>query len=383
MTTKPSIYQQQGYIIYAMAFTGFLYGFVMQSFAPILPYLADMFTLNDQLAGTIIGAFALSAVFVCIPAGLLGDKVRVKPLLLFSTLLTLVGCLLTLFFDGYSALLIGRLLAGSGCAILLTLAPKFLIQTINQQQLNFAVSVYSQAITVGFVLGVFIGQWSFDWWGFIGFQWTLIIASLAMLGLLLPIANPPASTEYQRIRAPNLAAILLSFVFFFHGAGVTQMMTFSPIDLSALGYSKSAIAWITAGFFIPSMLFTVWFCALCKTVVIQKTVLLVCQILMILTTLTLLLTPAFTAVSIIQGVCFIGVLPIAYLLTNALVLQSQFGFVYGIYTTCYTAGVFIGGQVIGSLRDQFNSELGYLGIAIFAFLSVIAIRKIPTTAISQ
>lgn len=240
--------------------------------------------------------------------------------------------------------------------------------------------MYSQAITVGFVLGVFIGQWSYDWWGFVGFQWTLIVAAAAMFLLILPLFSPPTESDNQGIQPPSRSAILLSAVFFFHGAGVTQMMAFTPIDLTALGNSKTAVSWITASFFIPSMLFTVWFCHFCKTVAVQKNVMTFCQIILAVSSLVLAIAPAFTAVSIIQGFCFIGILPLAYLLTNSLVLQSQFGFVYGLYTTCYTAGVFIGGQIIGALRDHFNSNAGYLGIAILAALSVLAMWQLPQSA---
>lgn len=374
------MHKQASYIIFTMAFTGFLYGFVMQSFAPILPYLAETFGLSDQQTGAIIGVFALSAVFICIPMGILADKMSVKLLLLVSAAVTFVGCLLTLFFFGYSLLLLGRFIAGIGCAVLLTLAPKFLIQTLVRKRLNFAISVYSQAITVGFVLGVFIGQWSYDWWGFIGFQWTLIVLSAMMFLLILPLLSPPTESDNQGFQPPNSSAILLSVVFFFHGAGVTQMMTFTPIDLTLLGSSKSAISWITAGFFIPSMLFTVWFCHFCKTVAMQKKLMTACQIILAFSSLVLTVSPAFTIVSIIQGFCFIGILPLAYLLTNSLVPPSQFGLVYGLYTTCYTAGVFVGGQIVGALRDQFGSNVGYLGIATLAALSVLAMWKLPQKA---
>lgn len=164
---------------------------------------------------------------------------------------------------------------------------------------------------------------------------------------------------------------------------MTQMITFTPIDLSRLGHSESSIAWITAGFFIPSTLFTLWFCSYCKTVGTQRLTMIICQSLLFLTTLILLFSPNFILVSILQGVLFIGILPIAYLLTNSLVPLSQFGFIYGLYTTCYTAGVFIGGQTIGLLRDQFSSEIGYLGIAGFALCGVIAMLMLPCKAINS
>lgn len=371
------------FIVATMAFIGFLYGVLFQSYTPILPYLASHYQLSDQAVGAIIGFFALSAVLVSIPAGILADKLPVKILLLGSAIVVLLGVLLNTLLATYSGLLAGRFVAGLGGAILITLVPKFLAQTIAPERLDQAVSIYNQVLTGGFVLGVFIGQGAFSLLGLTGLQWLLVTLTAIMVVSLIKLPNPqlqkhnPLTAKQQRFTRPNRAAMLLALVFAFHGMSNMQLLTFTPVDLAAQGENKSTIAWIVALFYIPSTLITVWFCRPLTSFSRQKWTAWICQTTVLLMILLLAFYPAFWTVSIIAGLALVGIIPVLYLLTNLLVPQSQFGIVYGLYTTAYTGGVFLGGQLVGASRDAFDSTTGYLVMASFALLGTIIIALIP------
>lgn len=371
--------EQYVFVMTVIAFAGFMYGFLFQAYAPILPFLINTFSLTDQAAGTVIGIFAMASVLVSIPVGLLGDRYSAKLLLLCAALLIGIGCLINALMQSYTSLLVGRFISGLGAAVIMTLVPKYLALTMPKERLDYAVSLYNQLLTAGFAIGVLIAQASYALAGLKGLQWLLVVCSVVLLIGFYQLPKTAKSEEKSTFAWPNTAAWLITAAFFLHGMGNMQLLTFMPMDLGQLQQSKSFIAWVIAAFYIPSTLFTIWLCRPLKTIGQQKYMVMGCQFIIAVVVAVLCYFTdapnAYLVVAIIVGMSLVGVVPVLYLLTNLLVPQSQFGLVFGLYTTAFTAGVFVGGQIIGYLRDHYTVQLGYLFIAVMA-ISISAIMFI-------
>jgi MFS family permease len=129
----------------------FFYNFFqMTVFNPLAPALMDAFNIDSVAFGAINSGFFLAVGLMALPAGMIADKIRTKPLLMALTLATVLN--LVLISSIHDAALLGVLRFAQGMihAFGLTLAMKLAIQWIAPKRLALASSLI---VTTGLLGG--------------------------------------------------------------------------------------------------------------------------------------------------------------------------------------------------------------------------------------
>ena len=125
--------------------------------APILPDYAESFNVNYTLVGFVISSFALTRVFVDIPAGLLSSRYNKKSILMTGLILIALSSIMAGFAQEYWVLVVARMMEGAGSALYVTTATVFLAQIAGEEKRGQWMSLYMGMILLGSIFGPTFG----------------------------------------------------------------------------------------------------------------------------------------------------------------------------------------------------------------------------------
>jgi DHA1 family multidrug resistance protein-like MFS transporter len=125
--------------------------------APILPGYAESFDVPYVMVGLVISSFALTRVFLDMPAGFLGRKYDKRVIMILGLLLIVVASVLAGLAPTYSILILARMMEGAGSALYVTSATVFLAQITGSKKRGSLMSVYSGTLLLGSIFGPTFG----------------------------------------------------------------------------------------------------------------------------------------------------------------------------------------------------------------------------------
>jgi MFS family permease len=129
----------------------FFYNFIQFTlFNPLAQALMEQFQLNEVAFGSINSAFFLAVALLALPAGMIADKFRTKPLLLALTLATVLNLVFTAFISNAALLGVLRFAQGMIHAFALTLPLKLATQWMAPKRMALASSL---VVTIGLLGG--------------------------------------------------------------------------------------------------------------------------------------------------------------------------------------------------------------------------------------
>ncbi|MEE6262129.1 MFS transporter [Plantactinospora sonchi] len=142
-----------------------------------------------------------------LPAGLLGDRLGRKRLLLVALALFGVASLACAYASSAEWLIGARALLGLGAAFVVPLCMSVLPVLFTPQERGQAIGLWVTANAVGLPLGPIVGGWLLDhyWWGSV-FLINIPVIAIALIAVLLLM---PESRSSQRLRL-DLVGILVS-----------------------------------------------------------------------------------------------------------------------------------------------------------------------------
>ena len=129
-------------------------GFQFQSVGSIAPVLVDDFSLDYSFIGLLIGIFLLPGIVLALPAGSLSRRMGDRRAVMFGLTLMVIGGVFTSMADTQLQLLAGRLISGSGAALLIVLMTKMVIDWFEGKELFIAMGIF----IVGWPVGIAAGQ---------------------------------------------------------------------------------------------------------------------------------------------------------------------------------------------------------------------------------
>jgi len=149
------------YMLVIAGMGGLLYGIDIGIIAGALPYLESTaslaWRLNAQQLGYIVAAVLLGSVFSSLFAGALADLVGRKWVMLASGALFTLSIPIIALSDGYSALLLGRMLQGVSGGLIGVVVPLYLAECLGADNRGRGTAMFQLLLTIGLVVAALIG----------------------------------------------------------------------------------------------------------------------------------------------------------------------------------------------------------------------------------
>lgn len=245
--------------IWALAVTAFAIGVAEFIVVGVLPAIAQYFGEPLSRVGSLVGLYAF-ALAIGTPFVVLGlAKLPRKPVLLTLISIFLIGNILSALATSYSLLLMGRVLTaiahGSFFAIGATVAAKLAPKGHASQ----AIALMFAGLTVAMVVGVPLGSWIGNAWGWqIPFYAVVVLAALALCVTYfwVPALEKPVGTavrgQLKALFVPQIWTMMCVTILGF-GASFAAFTFITPILTDITGFSVQAASLLLVIFGVATL----------------------------------------------------------------------------------------------------------------------------------
>jgi len=155
-TRQPGRFYGQ-YLLLVAGLGGLLYGIDVGIIGGALPYLEATSHLSSGELSIIVAAVLLGSVFSTLFAGMLADWLGRKPLMLVSGIVFILSIPIIARSDGFTALLIGRLLQGISAGLIGVVAPLYLAECLGAEHRGKGTGIFQWMLTLGIVAAALVG----------------------------------------------------------------------------------------------------------------------------------------------------------------------------------------------------------------------------------
>ncbi len=125
--------------------------------APILPTYAESFQVSYTLVGFVVSSFAVTRMFLDMPAGILSRRYDKKKIMILGLALISTSSVLAGLAPNYITLVIARMIEGAGSALYVTTATVFLAQISGEKKRGQWMSLYMGMLLLGSIFGPTFG----------------------------------------------------------------------------------------------------------------------------------------------------------------------------------------------------------------------------------
>ena len=191
--------------VFNLSIVSFLVVLGLSITAPILPNYAESFQVSYTLVGLVISSFAITRMFLDMPAGLLSRKFNKKMIMIGGLVLIAISSILAGIAPNYITLVIARMIEGAGSALYVTTANVFLAQLSGKEKRGRWMSFYWGMLLLGSVFGPTVGGFLADTFDIRApfFSYALIAGASIIPTLTLPnLANSgrdPSPQSFENI----------------------------------------------------------------------------------------------------------------------------------------------------------------------------------------
>jgi EmrB/QacA subfamily drug resistance transporter len=170
-----------------------------------LPTLAVDLDASTADLQWIVDAFIVALAALLLPAGLLGDRLGRKKVLLAGLAIFGAACALATVADSTGVLIAARALMGIGAAVVMPVSIAVVPSMFSGAERTRAVALLTAGMAIGLPLGPLLGGWLLEhyWWGSV----FLINVPLIVLGFIAIAVFLPESTDRSAPRIQPFAAL--------------------------------------------------------------------------------------------------------------------------------------------------------------------------------
>ncbi len=182
-----------------------------------LPTLAGALGASEAELQWFVTAYILALVGAVLPAGLVGDRIGRKALLVGGLALFLAGSVGAAYTTSSGAFIVARVVLGLGGGAVIVMAVSLVTVMFDEAERPKAVGIWSAANFLGLPAGPILGGWilSNAWWGWI-FLINVPVALIA-LGAVVALVPESRSTRAPRIDVPGLLLSVAGLVALVYG----------------------------------------------------------------------------------------------------------------------------------------------------------------------
>jgi DHA1 family inner membrane transport protein len=240
--------------LFALAISAFGIGTTEFIINGLLPELAADFAVTIPAAGLLVSGYALGVAVGGPPLTMLGGRLSRKTMLLSLMALFIVGNLLSALAPSYGVLMVGRFLSAFAHGAYFGIGSVVAADLVAPQKRASAIALMFTGLTLANVLGVPLGTWIGQAFGWRATFWVVVAIGVAgLIGVLalVPAQPRPAGggmlRELATFRKGGVWLALAMTVFGF--APVFAVITFiSPIMTGVGGFSPGAVPVVMAVF---------------------------------------------------------------------------------------------------------------------------------------
>lgn len=249
-------------VIFALTLIHFTGDFYISFINPLLPVLAEQFTLSLAQVGLIAGLMKVLAFVVQPAVGYFADRYRSRVFILGGPLLSLVFIALIGLASSYPMLLLFIALASIGASMFHP-SVAGMIAGYAGRHFGFAMSIFNMGGTLAFGIGPLIVAYAVAGYGLTALLWTAI-PGFALMILLFRIVPPPRGeglrgqgflSAVKTAFGETWKPVLLIWVVMVLRAFATQsFLAFIPIFYSRAGHSLVSIGFVISLFTVAGAL---------------------------------------------------------------------------------------------------------------------------------
>ncbi|WP_327087466.1 MFS transporter [Nonomuraea sp. NBC_01738] len=240
--------------LFALAISAFGIGTTEFIINGLLPELASDFGVTIPAAALLVSGYALGVALGGPPLTMLGARLSRKTMLVALMVLFIVGNLLSALAPSYGVLMTGRFLAAFAHGAYFGVGAVVAADLVAPQKRASAIALMFTGLTLANVLGVPLGTWVGQAFGWRSTFWLVsVIGVVALAGVLALVPRLPRPTgggvlkELATFRKGSVWMALAMTVFGF--APVFALITFiSPIMTGVGGFSAGAVPVVMAIF---------------------------------------------------------------------------------------------------------------------------------------
>ncbi|WP_034837005.1 MFS transporter [Endozoicomonas numazuensis] len=159
---------------FALALGSFLIFCNLYLFQPLIPLMADQFSVSVLKANGLLAASTSGLALTLLPWAILSEKVGRYPVMMISLALVPLAGLGILFSDSLSIMIFSRAMLGVALAGFAAVAVAYMAEEFTQSALMMAVGTYISANSLGGISGRIFG-------GLVSEQWNWQTAVIAMI----------------------------------------------------------------------------------------------------------------------------------------------------------------------------------------------------------
>jgi MFS family permease len=255
-------------ILAVLTFARTAIGFQFQSVAALSPFLLEEFALSYAGVGTLVGIYLFPGVAISLPSGVLAQRFGDKKIACLGLVAMTVGGLMMARADSAAALMIGRLVSGTGAVLFNVLVAKMVTDWFQGKEIVTALGILITSWPLGIaiallVLPVMAGalSWSAS---------MLAVAAVSGVALLMVaiyyrkptnLADQLGPFHIGLSRQEFTLATIAGLVWTAYNAAFVVLLAFGAPYLMASGWGTepaNAIVSIVSWVVIPALPVTAW-----------------------------------------------------------------------------------------------------------------------------
>ena len=155
LESKKLLYNR--FLLVVAGLGGLLYGVDVGIIAGALPYLQDTSGFTGGQLSTVVAAVLLGSVLSTLFAGVLADSMGRKWLMVLSGVMFVISIPMIALSQGYSSLIIGRLLQGVSAGLIGVVVPLYLAECLTAATRGKGTGIFQWLLTAGIAAAALIG----------------------------------------------------------------------------------------------------------------------------------------------------------------------------------------------------------------------------------
>lgn len=252
---------ERRWLILAILFIArFALGFLFQSAGSVTPFVVSELGVDFASVGMLVGVFLLPGVVISVPSGYLSRNFGDKGAVAAGMALMIAGGILSGVAPSYPILFVGRVVSGTGGAILVVVLSKMIADWFADKELFLGMAIF----IIGWPVGIAAGQATQGALAEL-LSWHMVfVVSALLVGLpLLLVAlfyrvphehEQSAPSEQRRLTGMEIIIVCLAgLCWMFLNGTYLVMLSFGPAHLIELGmpvtranFIVSVMSWVTA-----------------------------------------------------------------------------------------------------------------------------------------